>query len=68
MAVRGDTLEVNVIFSECLLKSSKHLLSIMWRSGVYPFSLSRLKQYFQASAIDLSCQFFNGTDMMAFES
>ena len=68
MAVRGDTLEVNVIFSEFLLKSSKHLLLIMCRSGVYPFSLSQLKQYFQASAIDLSCPFFNGTDMMAFES
>ena len=35
---------------------------------MYPLSLSWLNQDSQASVIDLACLFFNGTDMMAFES
>ena len=44
--VRGDTLEVDVIFPEWIFNSSDHLLSMMWRSGAYMLSLSRSKQYF----------------------
>ena len=54
-------------FQNYLFKRSEHLFLSMWGSGVYMLSLSRSKQDFQASAIDLACRFFNGTAMVAFE-
>ena len=55
-------------FQNEFFKRYENLLLMVWKSGVYMFSLSRQKQNCQASVIDLACQFFNGTDMKAFES